>query len=110
MKAEIKRLWIRALKSRKYKQGYGALRTKEGYCCLGVLCDLHAKATGGKWRKSTQFTYEYLDQEDVLPKEVYKWAGLDSPNPFVPRVHLTGLNDDERMNFEHIANMIRRYL
>ena len=36
--------WIKALRSGKYKQGYGCLgNTKSGYCCLGVgakVCDV----------------------------------------------------------------------
>ena len=50
-KAVIKR-WVKALRSGKYKQGLGALKAtdsegKPRYCCLGVLCDLHAKKTKG---------------------------------------------------------------
>ena len=32
--------WIEALESRDYKQATRALHTEEGYCCLGVACDL----------------------------------------------------------------------
>lgn len=34
------RRWIRALRSGKYPQAMGYLRTEAGYCCLGVECDL----------------------------------------------------------------------
>lgn len=32
--------WIKALRSGKYDQARGRLRTPDGYCCLGVACDL----------------------------------------------------------------------
>lgn len=38
---EFKEKWIEALKSGKYKQGKGKLRSnKEYYCCLGVACKI----------------------------------------------------------------------
>lgn len=36
---EVKKRWLEALRSGKYSQGKGALRSPEGFCCLGVLCD-----------------------------------------------------------------------
>ena len=49
MKPEIKQKWINALRSGEYEQGRKSLRDRNKYCCLGVLCDLHAKETGNKW-------------------------------------------------------------
>lgn len=40
MNKEIKKDWINALKSGKYKQGQGKLRDNNCYCCLGILCDI----------------------------------------------------------------------
>lgn len=41
MNQEIKKKWLEALRSGKYKQGAGYLRRRdESYCCLGVLCDI----------------------------------------------------------------------
>jgi hypothetical protein len=40
MKKEIAELWIKALESGKYKQIRRQLANKDGYCCLGVLCEL----------------------------------------------------------------------
>ena len=45
MDQAIKRKWIKALRSGKYRQIKDALEYKGGYCCLGVLRDV-AK-TGG---------------------------------------------------------------
>jgi hypothetical protein len=45
MDQQIKKQWVVALRSGKYKQGREYLRTKlsdgsYSYCCLGVLCDI----------------------------------------------------------------------
>ena len=37
MNKSIKKLWIKALRSGKFKQTTGVLCDKTGYCCLGVL-------------------------------------------------------------------------
>lgn len=47
MKKSIKKKWVAALRSGKYKQGKRALVAGRGkastYCCLGVLCDILPK-------------------------------------------------------------------
>ena len=40
MNKQVKRLWLDALKSRKYPQGKGRLKRGDSFCCLGVLCEL----------------------------------------------------------------------
>lgn len=37
---EAKRLWVEALRSGRYPQATGALHSREGWCCLGVACDV----------------------------------------------------------------------
>lgn len=37
MVKELKAKWCKALRSGKFKQGKGRLKTKYGFCCLGVL-------------------------------------------------------------------------
>jgi hypothetical protein len=77
MNPEIKQKWIAALRSGEYKQGKGGLRNTEGYCCLGVLCDLHAKETGNEWERAEFDENDcYLRASGYLPAEVSAWAGL----------------------------------
>jgi hypothetical protein len=40
MDALLKSEWIDALRSGKYQQAKSFLKTDNGYCCLGVLCDI----------------------------------------------------------------------
>lgn len=105
------RKWIKALRSKKYKQGYGTLRRDGKFCCLGVLCDLHAQETGGEWRDDW-----YHGSLTQLPSIVDKWAGFDSLNKKVLKRHnnlpdeLIGYNDDDGWSFKKIANFLEREL
>lgn len=38
--AEFKKEWVEALRSGEFPQGKNALKTQDGYCCLGVACVL----------------------------------------------------------------------
>ena len=114
MNPEIKKMWVEALRSGEYKQTTGALRQLDMdsalpcYCCLGVLCDLAVKAG------VTNPFYE--NHTACLPTSVYKWAGLDTPDPEVPLgsdkigTPLTRLNDELRMDFKTIADHIEASL
>lgn len=82
MKPQIKAAFVAALTSGAYKQCRRMLRNGNEFCASGVLCDLHAKATGGKWFQDT-----YLNQECRLPGQVALWAGLD----FNPKLSWLGL-------------------
>lgn len=42
-------LWIKALRGGKYRKDVDILKSRHGYCCLGVLCDLATKDGGPKW-------------------------------------------------------------
>lgn len=79
MNPEVKKLWVEALRSPKYKQGQRSLRTTdEEYCCLGVLCDVSGL---GKWNQPTDGYCDYQVTDDdfssgMLPDAVQDWAGL----------------------------------
>lgn len=121
MKPEIKEKWVKALRSGKYVQGYGRLRTEnDQFCCLGVLCDLAAKEGVGKWdghRGEPGFTDDNGDSSETkLPLFVKDWAGLDSSNPSV-RLNgstwsqsLATVNDTLTGSFEKIADLIETQL
>lgn len=125
MKARIKKMWMKALRSRRYKQTEQVLRDKQGFCCLGVLCDLHSKDQKKSHKKRYDWTirpsegedveYSYADERGKLPLVVRKWAGLSSADPILKdRDGLTccasGLNDDLGAGFARIASAIERTL
>lgn len=77
--------WVTALKSGDYKQTKGTLRDGEGFCCLGVACDLSGL---GEWVQlpdddrnpdDTRFAYVIggYKHTDLLPEEVRLWLGLE---------------------------------
>ncbi len=114
MKASVKRKWLKALRSRQYKRTEGCLRESDqgkvlGYCCLGVLCDIHSKETKTNWNDDL-----YLKVLGSLPKKVMDWAGLEETNPIVKYkkadVSLADLNDGFKLKFSKIADVIERAL
>jgi hypothetical protein len=121
MKPEIKEAWVKALRSSEYQQTKEALRTDEGFCCLGVLCDVYDKQnnnTQSLWKdhnskhRKTTF-YSYLNEGSVLPGKVRDWAGLNDASPHVYTkdancITLTVLND-EGNDFNQIADVIEKH-
>lgn len=108
-KARIK-LWVKALRSGKYKQGKHRLMRvnpvthERQYCCLGVAC-LVARQNGGP-------KVSFSRGNTILTKGVSKWFGLDSPNPMIHNANknhdsaASWLNDGTNQNFESIADAI----
>lgn len=113
MKKEIKKKWLRALRSGRYKQGKDYLHKNNKFCCLGVLCDLYAKEKKVKWRKKV-FGECSIDYSTLyLPDTVQKWAGLEDGNPEIETdesvTSLSVLNDN-KTPFREIANIIEKQL
>ena len=88
---ENARKWVEALRSGEYKQTKSYLRTKKGFCCLGVACDLYAKETGeGEWNDGSDGTniagssywYAFISSKNKrketagLPVYVMEWLGI----------------------------------
>lgn len=128
MRADIKNRWILALRSNEYDQGTGRLRdANDGYCCLGVLCDLAAQDGVGQWTDLNQRSYPEAqgikpqwaftpygggveeEQETVLPLAVRRWAEIRDYNssPTVNGNPLAWYNDNG-LNFDAIAKLIDR--
>lgn len=115
MKPEIKEQWTAALRSGEYPKTTERLHDNTGFCCLGVLCDLHAKATGQQW-EPRQGSHVYLHNDAALPPSVVRWAGLDDELPKVGPQTLAELNDGngvfdiKPLTFAEIADMIEAHL
>ena len=109
MNADIKRQWIAALRSGEYQQTRGRLRNNGGYCCMGVLCDLHAKESGGLWTGSQEDGWAYRFEGVVLPSVVADWAGIAGLNPMVDGAAL-GYRNDNGGTFDEIADLIEAFI
>jgi len=90
-------MWLKALRSRKYKQGKGQLKeetveNKQKYCCLGVLC-----AEAG---------IKYSGYAALPPSHYAKGIGLTGD----VQDKLIYMNDTEGKKFYQIARWIERHL
>lgn len=126
MKKKIADKWIAALKSKKFKQGRWRLKTPDGYCCLGVLCEI-AKEEGVVneivIQDKTGIYSGYIEKTDdqsaqgrgafhALSDHLMEWSGMkhnmgkvvmDGEEKF-----LANFNDYDNYSFEQIAEVIEK--
>lgn len=112
--------WVAALRSGEYKQVCSYLRTSDGFCCMGVACDIYAKETGrGKWEPRNDWQEFQLDSDELaltseteLPHQVRRWLGLqECGGKYVNPAHPTTLwylisdNDGDPFVDSHPGNL-----
>lgn len=112
MNQEVKKLWVDALRSGDYKQCKEQLRDENNkFCCLGVLCNLHAIAHPTIAAQQENKT-EYIGQKALPSQLVYHWAGLPVNTCVTINGYIACLqnhNDDGR-TFKQIAKAIEEQL
>lgn len=101
MDAEIKRKWVEALRSGKYKQTSKYLHRHGAYCCLGVLCivtgtPINKKGTGAGGAEDYVIVHQLLGRGEAHSQEVSKDLWL--------------LNDRDDKSFAEIADYIEANL
>lgn len=100
--------WVKALRSRKYKQTTGCLTNDGKFCCLGVACELAVKA---KVIPAVE-NDSYDGNSSTLPASVQHWLGLQEASGLFKKnkdgttTDLTILNDSEKKTFGQIARVI----
>lgn len=110
-KQEHFRRWLAALRSGDYRQTKGCLFDDQGYCCLGVACDVFHQDTGqGEWELTDAFILRGESQETYPPAEVMEYFGIATYSPTVlfsssAKKEVAALND-EGYSFEKIANLL----
>lgn len=121
MNQEIKKQWVEALRSGKYKQGKFKLKRNDQYCCLGVLCDIVKGSLGKDWEniRDVGKGESFCNVTTLLPWEVANLAQIDV-NPYVEGVPLIKHNDSGEWNqggvtntaktFAEIADLIEKHL
>jgi hypothetical protein len=111
MNPVVKEKWITALKSGKYQQGRGQLRSfNDKFCCLGVLCDILVNEYPDKfkWTSSTGRTSYYINdayEPFILSSDVTSFLNIYF-NPRIKGISLSDYNDDLNFNFDEIADLI----
>lgn len=106
MDPDIKAKWLAALRSGNYRQGMGWLRTSNGFCCLGVLCDVVEPSRWGGSHKVNDMLVWSHDGEDCMK---YQWeidGGLLGEDT---QEELATMNDDGKP-FAEIADYIENEL
>jgi hypothetical protein len=111
VKASVKKLWVKALRSGKYKQGQDD--DSERWCCLGVLCDVFGRATGKRvWKSNGRREFAAYGTAAFLPVKVQSWACCDNDPVIVKRKGITAseCNDDKGKSFKQIAALVEKNL
>lgn len=110
----VKQKWVAALRSGEFKQTQKALFDGNGYCCLGVLCELAIK-DGVRVEKliSSERVWFYDEESGLVPYSVQSWADIN----LSPQIRMdSGFNhplsniNDDGSSFEEIANLIEAQL
>lgn len=122
MVPEVKAKLVAALRGGEYKQARSYLRTRDGYCCLGVLCDLylkeHPEYAGGWAPYASGGTSSFSTGAEKFcsfpPNQINEWSGLverydDSDKARDTLRKLAAMNDDGQ-SFEEIADYIEKNL
>ncbi len=112
--------WVKALESGKFSQTKNELRDHQGYCCLGVACELAAEAgiigKAKHWLDDDDNDhFSYAGESLGLPPKVQRWLGLadrfgkfkDEGAGWDVDESLTNLNDDKNYTFKKIAALIK---
>lgn len=117
MKPEFKKVWLEALRSGEFKQGFSTLRRRgeDGYhfCCLGVACTAwkHAQLGDGfvveeLFDGSMEVLVGEIAESGELPDEALDEVGLTSDEQSL----LLTMNDHEGKSFPEIADYIEANL
>lgn len=108
MDKAIKRKWVKALRSGKYKQGKGHLKDERGrFCCLGVLCNI---IDPKGWSSSADdggfaYTYDEETEDGEIPSTLRHKVGIS----FDHTTHLITMNDGREPGHYEGAASRRRF-
>jgi hypothetical protein len=106
MDPEIKAKWITALRSGQYQQVTSYLRTTQGFCCLGVLCDILEPQL---WRKPILYdnvNYTHRNGAGGLPDG----ETLTIANISLQDSEELSYRNDHGHSFQEIAPYIEKHL
>ena len=104
---EVVKLWVAALRSGEYEQAQGQLWSGDGFCCLGVLCDLAARDGGPQW-EGDRFASSSAHPEIAMWSWVVgRGQGRDAG---ALSERLMEANDRQLKTFRQIASIIEEEL
>jgi len=105
--------WLKALESGEYSQQHEAiLHNNNGFCCLGVACEIFKGELNLETRKDGEH-YCYGDAENyaslphVIKNYLKLYTDLGDPKSDVGNKPLYIMNDEMKLPFDAIAKHIR---
>lgn len=118
--SRVKDLFVKALRSGRYPQGYDRLRSiDDTYTPLGVLCDLATKVGVASWDRIDDEYFISGTQPPAsggsLPLQVREWAGIEGTalSQELPLADMNGdlhpiwrVSDIFKVDFAVIADLI----
>lgn len=98
------KLWLKALRSGRYRQTEGTLQDGNGYCCLGVACKVLLPKSKLMLDQHTDYMFGGMPYDQTYAPEWLK----DIDNDFNDRTHCSfpDLNDNKKLSFKKIANIL----
>lgn len=109
--------WIGALRSGEYPQTQGALRDRNGYCCLGVAAATQRVPQSEVVNPTGRFEFDFPTEEPSVKDNMipHDWAIrtfgvwlLDAVSSGGERRSLWQLNDQDGASFDDIADEIKK--
>ncbi len=118
MNKKVKKLWVDALNSGKYKQICGYMRdvvpgakddteidmSRKSMCVMGVLAEVALEQSGLKYTSENYL--KFASGNDYPSNKTMEWAGLTSKQV----EKLIAANDGNKMTFEDFAEHIQKTL
>jgi len=108
---KIMKRWIKALRSGKYKQTSGKLQDTDGFCCLGVACELFNKSN--TIDECGHIEGYMPDQQNNSPKwlcnineDLNKRTKYPTDSSFFG-YDLPEMNDKKKSSFDEIADLLQ---
>lgn len=111
MDVDFLKRWVAALRSGDYAQVRGYLHTPEGFCCLGVACDLidpdgWDEQQSGEGIASSRKYFPYQNNLFWIPTMLAARIGIYQ----YFQDKLSSMNDEDKVNFDDIADYIEKEL
>lgn len=103
-------LLVEALRSAEYRQIKDKLGSTNGYCCLGVACEVAIQNGLEIESRTIDGEYFYDGESCTLPNSVRRWYEFDNVNPDIyidsedNQIPATTANDDRGLDFQQIAD------
>jgi hypothetical protein len=98
--------WLSALRSDNYTKCRGALHRNDGFCPLGILCDISKLDS---WKEPSYFKTDkrlYFGQFNYLPVQVREWAGISEEEYGSMTAFVMVMNDYEQIGLKEMADIL----